>query len=74
MRSLSKLQKQTDNEINYVFTLHQLSRVYYRNGNLEKVIFYNKLAYDIVSKLGKDKKLEYMGIWETKALYANRIV
>lgn len=67
---LYKLQKQTENEINYTFTLHQLSRAYYKNGNLEKAIFYNGLAYDIITKLGKEQNLEYMGIWETKALYA----
>jgi len=28
------------------------------------------MAYEMVSGLGKDKEQEYLGIWETKALYA----
>ena len=68
---LYRLQKQvTDNEKNLVLTVHQLSGVYYKHGDFNKAVYYNDLAYDTIRRLGKDKELEYLGIWETKALYA----
>lgn len=68
---LYRLQKQLrDNKKSLVLTIHQLSEVYYKNDDFNKAVYYNELAYNIICKLGKDKETEYLGIWETKAMYA----
>lgn len=68
---LYRLQKQLpDNEKSLVLTMHQLSEVYYKNGDFKKAVYYNEMAYNTICRLGKDKETEYLGIWETKAMYA----
>lgn len=61
---LYRLQKQLpDNEKSLVLTMHQLSEVYYKNGDFKKAVYYNEMAYNTICRLGKDKETEYLGIW-----------